>query len=362
MLFDVKVPYYAKALRHGRTRPGSYYVVESRQVDIPFVSGDEAPVAVEWDATIPDELFAAVHLPGLEHPVDGKLHTRFHEGSHWRQCLGPYETGRGSNGRLARPMTLDSVALLDETEWNPVFQTHGVEEEAASPTVTVTGDIGDVFASIEPGSGDREKGLARLERAAANLIVVDGAFYERCPEPKLVLWHFPGLPEPTGRLRVIVKTMANPDTMECAERYDDCVFSIAEFDEAVRTATRLGARTKYRRAQRVEFVCSEPPLVRFRGSLLEDGDLLNRVDISMRRYLRSMQNVKASDMPDTVLDAYRAVRGVAAIADPAERLAAADGALSDAVKWHTEAGMGWHTHVEGFGEVAEKTLSLSISI
>lgn len=192
MLFELPIVYKVTGVKRGNRRATSYGVVEMVEVDIPVVDPSDAPIAVEWIASVPEGLkergVDGYVAPGFSPtPPDGRLHTRLVGERHYCPVVGvdiPGWTG-----------PLVDADLLNETRGVGVWRDHfGLSALPAGPfrlealsrngLIASPDGIETTFEKVE--RTNRMDVLAKLRKAVSECAFVGGILYRACSEPKII--------------------------------------------------------------------------------------------------------------------------------------------------------------------------------
>lgn len=196
MLFELPLVYKVTGVKRGNRRATSYGVVEMVEVDIPVVHPADAPLAVEWIASVPDGLKEKSSISGhyiasafSPTPPDGRLHTRLLGERHYCPVVGIDIAGW--TGPMVDP------DLLNETRGVGIWRDHfgvnllpsgpfkGLEGLSRSGLVVAADGIEDTFEKVE--RTNRGDALAKLRKAVSECAFVGGVLYRACSEPKVVI-------------------------------------------------------------------------------------------------------------------------------------------------------------------------------
>ena len=137
-------------LKDGK-KPVSRTVVETSEVEIPELTGQEAPVAARWRQ----------QLNGRADAQFSEMHVRTYAGA----CYQPYAQERSSNDEVPPP-------IAEIVGWNAGSN---VTAGKTPPDSQILHRLGD----------DRDEKVRRIERRLADIILVDGMPYFRCVVPKV---------------------------------------------------------------------------------------------------------------------------------------------------------------------------------
>ncbi|MCV9964463.1 hypothetical protein OIU34_21470 [Pararhizobium sp. BT-229] len=196
MLFELPIVYKVTGVKRGNRRATSYDVAEMVEVDIPVVHPADAPIAVEWIATVPEGLKEKSGISGhyiasafSPTPPDGRLHTRLVGESHYCPVVGI--TIAGWTGPLVDP------DLLNETRGVGMWRDHfgvnllpsgpfkGLDSLSRSGLVVAADGIEDTFDRVE--RTNRGDALAKLRKSVSECAFVGGVLYRACSEPKVII-------------------------------------------------------------------------------------------------------------------------------------------------------------------------------
>ncbi|MCS4088774.1 hypothetical protein [Rhizobium sp. BK176] len=192
MLFELPLVYKVTGVKHGNRRATAHDVVEMVEVDFAVVAEDDAPIAVEWIAHVPEGLKVESQIgyaaPGFSPaPPDGKLHTRLINARHMCPVVGIDMAG------WIGPL-VDS-ALLQEKRgvgvWRDIFNLgnlpsgtfEGIEKLGKKGLVPVTA-VETTFKTVEKTT--RAQALAVLRQAVSDCAFVNDTLYRLCSEPKVI--------------------------------------------------------------------------------------------------------------------------------------------------------------------------------
>jgi hypothetical protein len=182
MLYDVtgRLPDKKIARRYG--------YIEWMELEIPDVAVEDAPVAASWRQA--SELRKFSDLPrgsnqGRSDP-DGRRHTRWYAGRHWKQLLSADVAGFNYQDREFHPR-LDAELLAGYLERGDAHTAIGtyIDNNVFSTARAVPGDPASGFATVK--SSTRQRALDSLVKAEGNLIAVEGVVYRACLEPFLAM-------------------------------------------------------------------------------------------------------------------------------------------------------------------------------
>jgi hypothetical protein len=193
MLFELPLVYKVTGQKRGNRRTTSYSVVEMIEVDIRVVDPADAPVAVEWDGSLPeairtnttDDAIAAAFSPA---PRDGRMYTRLIGDAHYGQVI------HATLGGWIGPRV--DADLLHETRgvgmWLDVFGCNnlpdgpfkGVDNLGRHGMTVAADGVDEVFERVQRTT--RGEALAKLNRAAKTCAFVGGVLYRECEEPKII--------------------------------------------------------------------------------------------------------------------------------------------------------------------------------
>lgn len=188
MIFNVPIEIEINGTRVGKTRRSTVRAWEYTEIDIPFVMGDDAPVAVSWCDRMPEDFDGLVMDSAHWGAVasDGMQHTRFHGGSHWRPVLDVEIHGDDRQGTFARADVDDLAMLLDRGGLRGMFHTLYFGSAQKAHLKAAGGDLLSMFDTVEYSSRHlRAKDAAEI---ADDLLAVNGRLYRRCDEPRIILF------------------------------------------------------------------------------------------------------------------------------------------------------------------------------
>ncbi|MCV9964858.1 hypothetical protein OIU34_23475 [Pararhizobium sp. BT-229] len=189
MLFSVPVHFNLTATRIGGERKQSTQAWSLVEFDMPDMADEDVPVVLEWKQNFQEVTFPASSVQNAigPSPSDKPMHVRrFGE-----TFLRPVMRVRNINavrvsrhGEDAEFLTGQSVAeMLTRFEDVGVFATT-VPGETFQRRLRKNGGNGLAdFASASVDHDDLDRKVAAIRDRLATFMLVDGVFYERCPEP-----------------------------------------------------------------------------------------------------------------------------------------------------------------------------------
>lgn len=184
MLFDIPYEISVTGCRNGNRRTTTYKAYETMEVDIPVVDPDMAPIAVEWDHGLPDDIGVEQALwRGI--PVDGIRHVRLYGDDYYETVdvdlpIPPFVRASGAlegddlslRGRDVPVTTLFRLGSLKGKDWRKEIERNG-------------GDAHSDFDTIQRSTRDRTR--REIRDRAASLVLVDGRVYRRCSAPVIAV-------------------------------------------------------------------------------------------------------------------------------------------------------------------------------
>lgn len=198
MEFNCPIQYRIRGVKTGNASINSYGYRETVTIDLAEVEATDAPIAVEWKPAERRDPFMYGRTrfsdTGIEGP-DGLQHTRWFMGCHWqRLCMGHLRF----TGPSSRPTALLTPKILEEQLFEPGFGSSvsgvilGLGEELYQ--INLSGAVEDVESDPTPTfvlvkNSGRPRAMEGLERAAAQMIVVDNTLYRRSFEPFVSVKH-----------------------------------------------------------------------------------------------------------------------------------------------------------------------------
>lgn len=197
MKFPVPICFNLTATRIGAQRKQTSYTYTVVDLEIPDVGGEAAPKAVEWSREFDGlEISDGKILKALG-PVarDGLLHVRRFGEAFFTPVfdLLDYEPdyfGSPAPGKVVRADFLTSGRLLDDLssfKETPIFQVVVPSDAIARRLRKNNGDGFAEFATVE--THNLESRVAAARERLGKFLLVDGVFYEQCPEPKVVVFN-----------------------------------------------------------------------------------------------------------------------------------------------------------------------------
>lgn len=189
MQFTFNVGYAIQGRPPARKQIRRYRFVERVAVEIPEISSDEAPIAVEW--RVPTEL--KTFNRGDDRRLvsggnDGKQFTRWYDGRHWLRLV-----ERHSNTAYSSPFEgttgLTLPKLMSAMENNGGYEAIGlarfsVKDIGPQPAL-VDHDPTEKFETLLVN--ERTEALSKAHAVPSNLLLVDGIVHVACAQPALRL-------------------------------------------------------------------------------------------------------------------------------------------------------------------------------
>lgn len=186
MLFSVPVHFNLTATRIGGERRQSTQAWSIVDFDITDMADDDVPVVLEWKQDFQGVTFTASSVRNAIGPApsDKPMHVRKIGETFLRPVMRVkgINAVRVSHGEDAEFLTGQSVAaMLTNFQDIGIFATT-VPGETFQRRLRKNGGNGLAdFASVD--DHDLERKIASIRSRLSNYMLVDGVFYERCPEP-----------------------------------------------------------------------------------------------------------------------------------------------------------------------------------
>ena len=205
---QVKLPYvfHVTGKPPGKRNLDRVVVGDWKVFDIPEVSVLEAPVCMVFDRLEQYNFFDT-------YGAEGHAEVRFHDGRFYRSKMEPDGRPFSSEG-LAGRVLVDYSPFDEKLMSAQILFAQGVERR---PRPSFQGETW----------SDETEILAALEARAGGLLVVEGAVWEACPEPVLIVEETLG-----GRYRDLTVSPGFLDVYEPDKRSKHYVFAIDQIDEA----------------------------------------------------------------------------------------------------------------------------------
>jgi hypothetical protein len=174
VIIEVPIRYHASGRKKGNSINSTLPFQELVEVDIPVVGAEDAPVVAEWDDTPP--VGASVPNSDWEIRLGAEIeHVRFYDDAYWRPLRGYEITGSNDGHPIS---VVDFARTVEEGKHLSVF-----------PRFELTGRKffapEQYFETVD--FSKRRLHVPLVEKAAADLLVVDGFVYARCIEPMILV-------------------------------------------------------------------------------------------------------------------------------------------------------------------------------
>lgn len=185
MMLTVPFKFNVTGRMKGRQREITYEMWETIDLDIPIVSETDAPVAVVWNNTFPEDLLIdqCARDEWGPYDADGPSHTVIYDDSHWL-ALKLADNEWSPDPSPSGPCVFDDVAhRILETGSCPLLDLHGIDRKVRKQIEACQNDAHRLFDEV--ASSTRAAALRKLQRAAENLIAVENRLYRKCMEPYL---------------------------------------------------------------------------------------------------------------------------------------------------------------------------------
>jgi hypothetical protein len=232
----LRIPYQFEVLgrKRGNRTSGQYEFFETVECDIPELSGDDAPVAVEWpddfDSAASSRVFSVGEISRRSDTQ--RRHTRFHGGDHWFGMLESDNIYHAPEG-MYPPLTADrfKAGLLAPTS-NRLVPLHRGYRHGKYHLLD---DAHEHFDEIRMSG----RTVAREEavRRAGELLIIDGDIHRKSPAPFICLSKVDAL----GTAFYVVKVSVDSDDERLHLSNENRKFDILDFDRALSEADRLNA-------------------------------------------------------------------------------------------------------------------------
>jgi hypothetical protein len=333
MLFELPFVYKVTGVKRGNRRATTYDVVEMVEVDIAVVDEMDAPVAVEWIASIPEALQIQSTIGDLGAgfspvPPDGRLHTRLIGDRHFCPVIGIDLPGW--TGPLVDP------ALLNETRgvgiWRDIFHLKPLPsgpfrggENLAGKGLLPVESLNDAFEMIERTT--RERALADLRKSISDCAFVANTLYHVCSEPRIV-YAYVNVRDARGVWQRGAIPFVTCDPDHAANFLDTSMISYSVHDlgrwkslvrksNGVNTCRDLFAPLYVGRAPIVKNVMADP-----------DYQFRRKIDRRMRDFLSHCGACPLRDLTTPVIEAYCGIVDINECVGEPGGLDALEGALS----------------------------------
>lgn len=187
MQFTFDVGYAIQGRPPARKQFRRYRFVERVGVEIPEISSDEAPIAVEWH--VPTEL--KIFNRGDDRMLasggyDGKQFTRWYDGRHWLRLVERHASTAYSPPIEGTP-ELTLPKLMSAMESNGGYEAIGLSrfsvKDIGPEPVLVDHDPTGKFETMLVN--ERTEALSRAYALPSNLLLVDGIVHVACAQPAL---------------------------------------------------------------------------------------------------------------------------------------------------------------------------------
>lgn len=197
MLFRVPLAYTVTGTPKGKLKETRDQFWEYAEVDIPVISDEEAPVAVVWDDTVPEDMrnlfdkdkWESVKRPGQESndptrthrtPADGIHMTRLRDGEHFIRTV----LADDYNSPVAALTPDRLAAYLTPGPHSRFFGQDNIysANQGAERPVEAT-----PYRADRPFTSTFTEAHAALSRAASAYMIVDGEIFERSSEPVITV-------------------------------------------------------------------------------------------------------------------------------------------------------------------------------
>lgn len=249
MIFQVPFTYVVSGKREGNSLNSHAKLWEVAEIEIPSLTGDEAPLAVEWndesvnDKDSKDDDWGPV-LP------DGRQHTRILDGQHWSPALQHHVFTHTPSG--GAPVSASDFVSVIGSQYclSPFHQPRQRGRPAIEPN--------EGFEFVHTST--RNEVLAEIHKAAARLTVIDGMLYRSVPTPVIVV-RSNMIKSALNRLSLghILRIVASQDAKDIG--VDDRLFSVQRFAEAMSYANRKNAAGVVGKEQLREMNLSRKPII-----------------------------------------------------------------------------------------------------
>lgn len=230
----IKVPVSYSALVHKKRfkNPSREHFFEWAHIEVTELDDYEAPVAVEWFDTVPDELEQYhARLKWGAAPRDGICQTRWFNNDHWWPI--PQEKTESEDRRTtyAENLTAESLERLcnnAEFGYNPLISSSQFMKEMPLDTdfkgkPLIPSDYKEVLES------DREAKIAELLDKLNDLIIVDGKVWQRGEPPVAYINNYVLLNEDRHNLVGLIKILPDGHELILDPKQK---YSLDQYDEA----------------------------------------------------------------------------------------------------------------------------------
>lgn len=240
MIFEIPYEFSISGRKKGNLRTATAKTYETVEIDVPVVDPDMAPVAVEWDHALPDDIRID---PGLWRgvPVDGTQHVRFFEGAYYERVElrldnPPFDRACGFLG-------CDDLAIRDRDL--PEIEVFGLRTLIGkSWRKDVDRTDNDALSEYDTVRGtQRSKVRQAIIDEASTLILVDGTVYRKCAEPVVLAVgvYFHDGAGARGRGVVLLVSPEHRAATRAQNIGNARRYTIGEFSKAIAYARRVNA-------------------------------------------------------------------------------------------------------------------------
>ena len=287
VIIEVPIRYNASGRKKGNSINSTLPFQEIIEVDIPVVGDEEAPVVAEWDDTPP--VGTSPRSSGWTiRPGEEREHVRFFDDAYWRPLRDHEITGSEGGHPISAG---DFARTVGEGKHRSVFPVFELTGRKFFPPEQY-------FETVD--FSKRRQHAPLVEKAASDLLIVDGVVYGRCIEPMILvlMTTFQRERQPgtmMGYSGHVVRIVNRPQ--------DDYWFTRAEaypmhrFREALSKARRLNVTTLRVKEEVNEFNAKKQPVLSGEYFLRSENAPISDCAIKLRQFLSVIERNREAMLP-----------------------------------------------------------------
>ncbi|MCV9964619.1 hypothetical protein OIU34_22265 [Pararhizobium sp. BT-229] len=287
MIIEVPIRYNASGRKKGNSINSTLPFQEMIEVDIPVVGDEEAPVVAEWDDTPP--VGTSPRSSGWTvRPGEEREHVRLFDDAYWR----PLRNHEISGTEDGHPISAgEFTRIVGEGRHRSVFPVFELTGRKFFPPERY-------FETVDFSA--RRKHAPLVQRAAADLLIVDGVVYGRCIEPMILVsmatfdleWRPGTVMGYTGYVMRIVNRPQDDYWFTRAESYP-----MHSFREALGKARRLNATHTRVKDDVNEFNLKKQPVLSGDYFLRPENAPISDCGIKLRQFLAVIERDRETMLP-----------------------------------------------------------------